>query len=242
MLGAIEELEKDIELFQKNVAASGELVQLLKQLIERIRQQNNELDEKTQMLLSRVDEMPSVIERANSSSNTQIRGDVASELEKAIQKLSLEQAKYIQGLEETKQQINNNIEHIEAQEKSSIDRVSALMMKVDGIPASVEAENIKSNTVVKNDVAMVVNAAVLDFGKEQEKYVSALKQTQEHIEKCEIQLKEKYTEFVECLERMNISNLYEQNLQLKNALDKRTLILMIISGLSLVIGIVGLFI
>lgn len=42
MLGSIEELEKDIELFQQNMAASGELQMLLKQMLEQIKQQNSE--------------------------------------------------------------------------------------------------------------------------------------------------------------------------------------------------------
>ena len=42
MLGSIEELEKDIELFQQNMAASGELQMLLKQMLEQIKQQHSE--------------------------------------------------------------------------------------------------------------------------------------------------------------------------------------------------------
>ena len=42
MLGTIEELEKDIEQFQKKMAASGELQMLLRQVLEQIKQQNSE--------------------------------------------------------------------------------------------------------------------------------------------------------------------------------------------------------
>lgn len=44
MLGSIEELEKDIELFQQNMAASGELQILLKQMLEQINSRAQSLE------------------------------------------------------------------------------------------------------------------------------------------------------------------------------------------------------
>ena len=54
MLGSIEELEKDIELFQQNMAASGELQMLLKQMLEQIKQQNSEFGTQSSALISRM--------------------------------------------------------------------------------------------------------------------------------------------------------------------------------------------
>ena len=42
MLGSIQDLEKEIEQFQNNVMASGELVTLLKQMLEEMKSQNKE--------------------------------------------------------------------------------------------------------------------------------------------------------------------------------------------------------
>ncbi len=241
MLGTIEDLEKDIELFQKNIAASGEMVQLLSQMLEQIKYQNEEFGSKSQTLIQRVEGLPRTIEAANNASNSIIQGNVATELGKALNGFATEQTKYLQGLELTKQQIQTYIEQIQAQEKMTTDRISTLLTKVDGVPAAIEAENQKNNSRVLESMKVVTGEAVQGFAKEQESYRSDLKKTQESISKCEEMLATKYGEFIESLEKMNISNLYEQNTQIKKVLDKRTLVLMIISGLSLVIGILGIF-
>ena len=318
MLGTIENLEKDIELFQKNIAASGEMVQLLKQMLEQIKLQNEEFDVKSQGLISRIDGLPATINDANSASNLKIKSDVASELEKSLQNFSIEQTRYLQGLELTKQQVQNYVEQIQTQEKMTADRVSTVLTKVDGIPnmieaenaksnleiksgiaveldkavknfaleqakylqdldrakqqmkgyveqvhasektsterikdliekvesilSAIEAENLKSNALLKDNISLIIEGAIRSFSKEQESYMMGLSKMQANIKKCEEGLEVKYREFIDSLEKMNISNLYEQNVQLKNSLDKKTLILMLISGVSLVIGIVGLFV
>ena len=78
------------------------------------------------------------------------------------------------------------------------------------------------------------------FAEEQNKYLASLQQTQSEIKSCESQLTEKYTEFIDTLQKMNISNLYNQNIQLKNELNRRTTILMVISAISVIVGIIGI--
>ena len=166
MLGSIEELEKDIEQFQQNMAASGEMQMLLKQMLEQIKQQNVEFGNQSTALISRVDNIPSTIENANISSNNRVKNDVVAEIDRAIQ----------------------------------------------------------------------------SFASEQGKYISILQQTQNEIKSCEDELTEKYTEFNNQLQKTNISDIYDQNIQLRNELNKRTTILMVISAISIVVGIIGIVI
>ena len=67
-----------------------------------------------------------------------------------------------------------------------------------------------------------------------------MNETDGAIKECEGKLSAKYNEFIDTLDKMNLSNLYEQNVQLKNELNKRTTILMVISGVSLLLGVIGL--
>ena len=131
MLGSIEELEKDIELFQQNMAASGELQTLLKQMLEQIKQQNSEFEARSSALISRVDNLPSTIENANISSNNRVKNDVAVEIDKALQSFANEQSKYLQGLEQTKQQVQNYIEQSQSQGKAFADGVASAIAKFD---------------------------------------------------------------------------------------------------------------
>ena len=252
MLGTIEEMEKSIEQFQSNVAASGELVQLLKQMLEQLKQQNVDFDSKSQGLIDRLDKLPITVENANTSSNEKIKSDVAREMDKSLKLFADEQDKYVQSLGFVKQQIQNYIEQLQTQEKTFSEKTQTIIAKVESVIAAIEAENIKSNGVIKDEVLAAKEEArkefdnILkmrneEFAKEQVRYVSSLKETQECVKKCEEQLSAKYKEFVDSLEKMNISNLYEQNVQLRKELNSRTLILMIISGLSAVVTIAGLF-
>ena len=75
---------------------------------------------------------------------------------------------------------------------------------------------------------------------EQNKYIQSLQDTQTEIGECENKLTAKYAEFISTLENMNITNLYEQNIQLKNEFNKRTTLLMVISVVSIVVGIIGI--
>ena len=70
---------------------------------------------------------------------------------------------------------------------------------------------------------------------------SILHHFQNEIKSCESQLTVKYSEFIDTLQKTNISNLYDQNKQLKDELNKRTTILMVISAISIIVGIVGIF-
>lgn len=57
MLNTIEDLEKEIDEFQNNMAASGEMVQALKQIVDQMKQQNSEFDMQSKALLARMDNL-----------------------------------------------------------------------------------------------------------------------------------------------------------------------------------------
>lgn len=239
MLGTIEELEKDIEQFQKNMAASSELQMLLKQVLEQIKQQNFEFDTQSTALISKVDNLPSIIENANVSSNSRIKGDVAAEIDRALQSFANGQGRYLQGLEQTKQQIQGYIERSQTQEKAFSDSVASAIAKFDETASEISADNTKANENLKVDIDKLLEERSAAFATEQNKYITFLQQTQEEIKNCESQLTTEYSEFIDTLQKMNISNLYDQNVQLRNELNKKTTILVVISAISIIIGIVG---
>ncbi len=166
MIGTIEDLEREIEQFQKNVMASGELVTLLKQMLEQIKDQNKSFEQGAVALIKRMDALPEIIENENSASNAKIKADISNELAQFMQK----------------------------------------------------------------------------YSDEQNQYSLQLKQTGAIIKSAEEKLDVSYKEFIDTLGKTNISNLYDQNQQLKKTLNIRTTILMAVSAVSVVLGIVGLII
>ena len=242
MLGSIEELEKDIELFQQNMAASGELQMLLKQMLEQIKQQNSEFGTQSSALISRVDNLPSTIESANISSNNRVKNDVAAEIDRALQSFASEQSKYLQALEDIKQKIQIYADQAGNQEKAFSDGVTAVLAKFDETIKRIIDENVKANDALNADIDKLLAERNAAFAEEQSKYISPLQQTQNEIKNCESQLSVKYSEFIDTLQKMNVSDLYNQNVQLQKELNKRTTILMVISAISIVVGIIGIFI
>ena len=316
MLGTIEDLERDIEQFQSNVAASKEMYTLLSQMLEQIRQQNTSFDSKSRDLLDRLDGIPAAMDTANAASNAAVKKEVSAEVDRAINNFSQEQDKYVQLLEQVKQQIQLYIDQSKAQTAAFGDKTSLLVAKVEGIPASVDAANNASNAQMRTDVKNELEVALRSFSAEQSKYLQSLEQMQQTIQgcidqsqkqvqsfdeksaelitkvetvseqiksdtrtsladhrsaidvdidkrnaqfaetqqryvsemeetsgrlkSCEDQLLTKYQDFLQTLEKTNLSNLYEQNQKLQDELNKRTAILMVISAISVILGIVGL--
>lgn len=242
MIGSIEELEKDIELFQQNMAASGEVQMLLKKMLEQIKQQNSEFETQSSALISRVDNLPSTIENVNILSNNRVKNDVVAEIDRALQSFENEQSGYLQAIENMKQQIQRLMNQSNDQGKAFADGVASAIAKFDEIAKKIVDDNSSTNAVLKDDIDKLLAERNVAFTEEQKKYLAALQQTRGEIQNCESQLTAKYMEFIDTLQKMNISNLYDQNVQLKNELNNRTMILMIISALSIVVGIVGIFI
>lgn len=242
MLGSIEELEKDIELFRSNVAASNELCDLLNQVIMQIKQQNTDLKKASDDVFSKLDGIPSSIEAANYASNEVIKTIVSAEIDRALREFSAEQDVYLKSLEQAQQSVRTCIEQIQNQTQEFKTKTSELCEKVECV-----SEQIKNDTKVGlNEHLASIDSAIekrnLQFSETQQQYVAEMQETREKLNKCEEQLLGKYQEFLHTLEDTNLKSIYEQNDRLKEELSKRTTVLMVISIISVILGIVGLFV
>lgn len=307
MLNTIEDLEKEIDEFQNNMSASGEMVQALKQMVDQLKQQNSEFDMQSKALLARMDNLPSSIENTELANNERIRNDVASEFTKAIKKFTELQNGYVTALQEMKQNISDYAVEARAQKekleelpteivkiendnnKVIIDKISAeledvvtkftdvnnaykmvleevknemqgyvnsaksqegilikaaseLADKIDDSIQKIEVQNENANNVLKSDVDNIIVARNKELTDAQDRYLKEMQHTNDMMKSCEAKLESKYSEFLDTLEKMNISNLYEQNTQLKSELSKRTTLLMVLVAISIVIGVIGFFI
>ena len=242
MIGTIEELEKEIDQFQKNIMASGELVTLLGQMIDQVKDQNKSFEQKSDALITKVDNLPSAIEAANTASNQRIKNDVSSELEQALNDFRDEQNRYLSDLEQTRKKIQYCIDRSEELETNYNDEVQKLLGKLDITIAQIKEDNTKANNELESTFDNTLAKRNSEFADEQQTYIDTIHQSEQIIKAAEERLDKTYKKFIEALEKTDISNLYEQNQQLKNELCKRTNILTVITALSIIIGIVGFFI
>lgn len=242
MLETIEELEKEIDEFQNNIAASGEMVLALKQMIEQIKQQNSEFDMQSKALLSRLDTLPTNIENTTIANNERIKSDVASELNKSLQEFSEEQGKYIISLQGIQKTIQEYSEVAREQGKSFREQTNAMNESMNSALSDLNGKIQNTTNLLKQDIDVSVSERNKEVIVAQEKYIKEIDSLNVSMKKCEEALDSKYKDFLSVLEKMNISNIYEQNIQLKEELRKKTTILMVISAVSILIGVVGLFI
>ena len=242
MLETIEELEKEIDEFQNNIAASGEVVLALKQMIEQIKQQNSEFDMQSKALLSRLDTLPANIENTTIANNERIRSDVASELNKSLQAFSDEQGKYIISLQGVQKTIQEFSDLSREQGKSFREQTNEMNENMNSALSDLNEKIQNTTNLLKQDIDVSVSERNKEVIVAQEKYIKEIDSVNVSMKKCEEALDSKYKDFLSVLEKMNISNIYEQNIQLKEELRKKTTILMVISAVSILIGVVGLFI
>lgn len=307
MLNTIEDLEKEIDEFQNNMSASGEMVQALKQIVDQMKQQNSEFDMQSKALLARLDNLPASIENTELANNERIRTDVASEFTKAIKQFTELQNGYVTALQEMKQNISGYAVEAREQKKKLeelpteivkiendnnkviIDKISAELEdvvtkftdvnnaykmvleeiknemqgyvnsaksqegilikaasemddKIDDSIQKIKIQNENANNLLKSDVDNIIVARNKELTDAQDRYLKEMQHTNEMMKSCEAKLESKYSEFLDTLEKMNISNLYEQNTQLKSELSKRTTLLMVLVAISIVIGVIGIFI
>ena len=242
MLETIEELEKEIYEFQNNIAASGEMVLALKQMIEQIKQQNSEFDMQSKALLSRLDTLPANIENTTIANNERIRSDVASELNKSLQAFSDEQGKYIISLQGVQKTIQEFSDLAREQGKSFREQTNEMNENMNSALSDLNEKIQNTTNLLKQDIDVSVSERNKEVIVAQEKYIKEIDGANVSMKKCEEALDSKYKDFLSVLEKMNISNIYEQNIQLKEELRKKTTILMVISAVSILIGVVGLFI
>ena len=242
MLETIEELEKEIDEFQNNIAASGEMVLALKQMIEQIKQQNSEFDMQSKALLSRLDTLPANIENTTIANNERIKSDVASELNKSLQEFSEEQGKYIISLQGVQKTIQEFSDLVREQGKSFREQTNEMNENMNSALSYLNEKIQNTTNLLKQDIDVSVSERNKEVIVAQEKYIKEIDGANVSMKKCEEALDSKYKDFLSVLEKMNISNIYEQNIQLKEELRKKTTILMVISAVSILIGVVGLFI
>lgn len=242
MLETIEELEKEIDEFQNNIAVSGEMVLALKQMIEQIKQQNSEFDMQSKALLSRLDTLPANIENTTIANNERIRSDVASELNKSLQAFSDEQGKYIISLQGVQKTIQEFSDLAREQGKSFREQTNEMNENMNSALSDLNEKIQNTTNLLKQDIDVSVSERNKEVIVAQEKYIKEIDGANVSMKKCEEALDSKYKDFLSVLEKMNISNIYEQNIQLKEELRKKTTILMVISAVSILIGVVGLFI
>lgn len=231
MLGTIEDLNKDIEKFQKNIAASNELYELLDQLIKGVNLQNEELGNRADAVIRQLNSLPGEIKDSNSQSNADIRQGIQKISDSTVASLSKAQQDYI-----------NSIAQLHNEVKQYVLNVEEVTRNIQELPEVINKDHHQLNVTQQEEIGRLLTKAEDNIDEEQTKYISELQKTRNTIDGCQKELKGTYDDFLQTLENTNIAHIHEQNLQLQKTLNKRTTLLTVISLITVAVSIIGWFI
>ena len=159
-----------------------------------------------------------------------------------MQAFSDEQGKYIISLQGVQKTIQEFSDLAREQGKSFREQTNEMNENMNSALSDLNEKIQNTTNLLKQDIDVSVSERNKEVIVAQEKYIKEIDGANVSMKKCEEALDSKYKDFLSVLEKMNISNIYEQNIQLKEELRKKTTILMVISAVSILIGVVGLFI
>ena len=135
MIGSVEELERDIELFQNNLAASNEMVDLLKKIVSELKDNEKKISEKSEKLLDRIGDSPEVIGKKVEDVNAESRRllieqikEIVSLFDNKIEKLTIESQKIIESSDKTINRINDAPREIGSKVKEVNDECRELIL------------------------------------------------------------------------------------------------------------------
>ena len=241
MPGTIEELEREIDLFKQNIVSSNEMVDLLQNILNQIKAQNQLFDTQSNEFMSKMESIPEILEKANTDSNNIIQKDISKEIKKAVDSFSARQKIYIDTLEQVESQIKQFIEQSGIQVKSFKSDAESLTERVEKIPAKIEERNDANSKKINSDIHAEFADVLEKFKSQQDKYIESIHETTESINSCESELKNKYQEYLDTLEKTNVSAIYDISQQLKKQFSVKMTILTVVAVISVIVGIVGWF-
>jgi hypothetical protein len=215
MIESIEQLEKEIETFHQNVAASNELNKLISTLIEQVKKQKEEFSHSSIDLLERISTSMITIQEHNKQSiNELIRTIHLQTSDISVQSNHvIEQLKEVPVTAEQKNEVLRN--HV----TSSVRELERL---INSIP-----EQVKSAT------SIVMGEELAKFKAEQDRYFSELGKVEETVSAYKTELELKHSAFLNKLESINLDQICKLAQETKDSMNKRFTVLF--AGLSITI-------
>lgn len=224
MLESIEQLEKEIEKFHHNVAASNELNKLFSTLIEQIKKQKEELSHSSTNLLDRISKSTNAIQEHNQHSIDELVRTIQSQ----TSDIAVQSNNVIQQLKEVPAATEQKNELLRDHVTSSVGELERL---INNIPDQVEAAN-----------SIVMEKELAKFKAEQDRYLSELLRVNETVSTYKTELEKKHSAFLSKLESTNIDQIYELAQETKDSMNKRFTFLFAGLSITILLVIVSFFV
>ncbi|MFS0876441.1 hypothetical protein [Solibacillus isronensis] len=224
MLESIEQLEKEIDIFHQNIAASNELYMLISTLIEQIKTQNEEFSHSSTDLLERISTSTIKIKEHNKQSIDELISTIHSQTSDfSVQSNSI--------IEQLKEVPATN----EQQNKVFRDHVTSSVLEFERLMNSIPNQ-------VKSANSIVMEEELAKFKAEHDRYLSELGKVEETVSAYKSELEMKHSAFLNKLESTNIDQIYKLAQETKDSMNKRFTILFLGLSVTIVLILVSFFI
>ena len=224
MLESIEQLEKEIETFHQNVAASNELYKLISTLIEKIKKQKEEFSHSSTDLLEKISTSTITIQEHNKQSIDELIRTIHSQ----TSDFSVQSNRVIEQLKEVPNTTEKKNEALRDNITSSLSELERL---INSIPDQVKSAN-----------SIVMGEELAKFKAEQDRYLSELGKVEETVTAYKTELEMKHSAFLSKLESTNIDQIYKLAQETKDSMNKRFTFLFAGLSVTIVLMIVSFFI
>ena len=195
MLGTIEELEKDLEQFHNNILSSNELYETMCKILGRLNEQTNKFEEKSDILIDNLKELPSIIENKNDANNLLIGETISKELDDTLMEFSKKQNTYIESLDLVKRKLEISQFELKEKYKEFDEKIEEVFNNLNEIPAIIQLNDDKNNQIINEMVSKELDKNLINFSNEQKIYIDCLETMKIEINSIKISLEEKYDKF-----------------------------------------------
>ena len=195
MLGTIEELEKDLEQFHNNILSSNELYETMCKILGRLNEQTNKFEEKSDILIDNLKELPSIIENNNDANNLLIGETISKELDDTLMEFSKKQNTYLESLDLVKRKLEISQFELKEKYKEFDEKIEEVFNNLNEIPAIIQLNDDKNNQIINEMVSKELDKNLINFSNEQKIYIDCLETMKIEINSIKISLEEKYDKF-----------------------------------------------
>ncbi|MCA1318380.1 hypothetical protein LC085_00535 [Bacillus tianshenii] len=223
MLDSIEQLEKEIETFHQNVAASNNLYKLISTLIEQIKKQEEEFSHSSTDLLDKISASTITIQENNNHSINELISRIHSQ----TSEFSVESNRIIEQLKEVPATTEHKNEVLRNHVSSSVRELERL---INSIPDQVKSANI---LVMRNELEK--------FKAEQDRYIYELGKVERTVTTYKTELEMKHSAFLSKIESTNIEQIHKLAQETKDSMNKRFTLLFAGLSVTIVLLIVSFF-
>ena len=164
-------------------------------ILGRLNEQTNKFEEKSDILIDNLKELPSIIENKNDANNLLIGETISKELDDTLMEFSKKQNTYLESLDLVKRKLEISQFELKEKYKEFDEKIEEVFNNLNEIPAIIQLNDDKNNQIINEMVSKELDKNLINFSNEQKIYIDCLETMKIEINSIKISLEEKYDKF-----------------------------------------------